>query len=99
MPLEGYFSLLRPSGTIVCKSLPTRIVRMAYLTCHLSVLGAPEDPMPPISIFTLIFTNIHITGSAIASPQVINEMLEIAAKHNVRPWIQKVSYRPRLSYD
>lgn len=30
-----------------------------------------------------------VAGSTIGSPSELKEMLEFAAKHNVRPWIQK----------
>ena len=33
--------------------------------------------------------NVHIGGSAIGSPVVIKQMLELAAKENVQPWIIK----------
>jgi alcohol dehydrogenase (NADP+) len=55
-------------------------------------VGAPEEPIPPMKLWALITTNIHMTGWAIGSPQDINEMFAVAVKHNVRPWIQKVSY-------
>jgi len=55
-------------------------------------VGAPEEPIPQFSVFPLIMSNIHMTGWAIGSPQDIDEMLEVAVKHNIRPWIQKVSY-------
>lgn len=57
----------------------------------LSVVGLPEEPIPPMMLWPLIATNIHMTGSAIGSPEDISEMFEVAVKHNVRPWIHKVS--------
>jgi alcohol dehydrogenase (NADP+) len=50
-----------------------------------------------MNLWTLIATNTQMTGSSIGSPQIINEMLEFAVKHNVRPWIQKVSYHSQFS--
>lgn len=43
---------------------------------------------PKIDPFLLIMKQVYITGSAIGSPSVIRDMLEFAAEHNVRPWIQ-----------
>jgi len=54
-------------------------------------VGAPEEPLT-MNIFPLMMKNIHMTGSVIGSPQDISDMLEVAVKHNVRPWIQKVSH-------
>lgn len=53
------------------------------------VVGAPEEPLPSFAAFPLIMNNVHIGGSAIGAPVVIKEMLELAAKENVRPWIIK----------
>lgn len=34
--------------------------------------------------------NVHFTGSAAGSPtKAIPDMLEFAAKHNIKPWIKK----------
>lgn len=33
--------------------------------------------------------NIHLTGSAIGSPKIIKEMLELAAKQDIKGWIIK----------
>jgi len=56
-------------------------------------VGAPEDPIPPMTLWPLIIANVHMTGWAIGSPQNINEMFELAVKHNVKPWIQKIPLR------
>lgn len=56
---------------------------------HLILVGAPEKPLPAIPAFPLILSNVHIAGSAIGSPKLIQEMLELAAKQNVKSWIEK----------
>lgn len=65
---------------------------MDFLFIFLTVVGAPEDPLPPMTLWPLLWGNIHMTGWAIGSPQTINEMFEVAVKQNVRPWIRKVSH-------
>ena len=67
----------------------TRVFELLFT--FLSVVGAPDDPIPPMSLWPLLLSNIHMTGWAIGSPQDIKEMFEVAVRHNVRPWIQKVS--------
>jgi alcohol dehydrogenase (NADP+) len=52
-------------------------------------VGLPEEAMPPTPLGTMIFKNIHLAGSLIGSPDVIREMLQVAAKHNVKSWIQE----------
>ncbi|KAM3501161.1 hypothetical protein MY10362_005778 [Beauveria mimosiformis] len=51
-------------------------------------VGAPEEPLP-VPIFPLITGRRSLAGSAIGSPKVIREMLEFAAKNNVKPFIEK----------
>ncbi|KAF2744701.1 cinnamyl-alcohol dehydrogenase 1 [Sporormia fimetaria CBS 119925] len=53
-------------------------------------VGAPEDPLPAFQAFSLIFKAIHITGSAIASPADIREMLQLVADQDIKPWVQEV---------
>lgn len=54
-----------------------------------TVVGAPEKPLPPLPAFPFIMGNVHIGGSAIGSPKLIQEMLELAAKQGVKSWIEK----------
>lgn len=56
-------------------------------------VGAPEDPLPSISAFTLLMKNVRITGSGIGSTEQIKEMLEFAANHGVKPWTQEVAMK------
>lgn len=67
------------------------------LTQYLSLLkvggtfiqvGAPDGGnLPPINAFTLIGGGIKVGGSAIGSPAEIEEMLQLAAKQSIKPWI------------
>ncbi|ORZ26077.1 chaperonin 10-like protein [Absidia repens] len=56
------------------------------------LVAAPEVPLsiPP---FALLVKQIQLSGSLIGSPKQIEEMLEFAAEHNVRPWINKYSMK------
>ncbi|GAA6043000.1 hypothetical protein JCM8097_003881 [Rhodosporidiobolus ruineniae] len=53
------------------------------------LVGAPEKPLPTITPFQLIMHNVAIGGSLIGSPATIKEMLALAAKQDVKSWIQK----------
>lgn len=53
-------------------------------------VGAPEDPLPAFQAFSLIIKAIHITGSAIATPEQIREMLQLVADQNIEPWVQEI---------
>ncbi len=64
---------------------------------HFVLVGAPEKPLPALSAFTLIMSNIHVSGSAIGSPKVIKEMLALAAKQDIHPWIQKRSLNKEVN--
>lgn len=52
-------------------------------------VGAPEDPVPQFAAFALIAKKVSVEGSAIGSPKQIQEMLQLAAKNKVQPWIQE----------
>lgn len=52
------------------------------------LVGAPEEPLPPMNIFPLIMNNVFIGGSAIAGTKEIEEMLELAVKADVKSWVQ-----------
>lgn len=40
--------------------------------------------------FPLIMGGVSFGGSAIGSPKVIREMLDLAAKQQIHPWIKKI---------
>jgi alcohol dehydrogenase (NADP+) len=51
---------------------------------------APDSgKFPPVNAFTRISNGIKIGGSAIGSPQEIEEMFKLAADRNIRPWVQE----------
>jgi D-arabinose 1-dehydrogenase-like Zn-dependent alcohol dehydrogenase len=53
-------------------------------------LGAPDDGLPGIQQFPLIFKRLKITGSLIGSPSDIREMLQLAVDKKVHPWIEEI---------
>ena len=52
-------------------------------------VGAPEDKLPGFNAFSLIVQGLKIGGSAIGSPAEIEDMLQLALKHKVKPWIEQ----------
>lgn len=52
-------------------------------------VGAPEDKLPALSIFPLLMKGAKIGGSAIGSPQQIEDMLKLVVEKDVHPWIQQ----------
>ncbi|KAL4792749.1 chaperonin 10-like protein [Aspergillus venezuelensis] len=50
-------------------------------------VGAPEEPLPPLRAFSLIQKGVKVTGSSIGSTADIRDMLALAAKKGVRPWV------------
>ncbi|KAL2019775.1 hypothetical protein VTK56DRAFT_9219 [Thermocarpiscus australiensis] len=80
---------------IICTVSESSMPLMGYLSLlrldgTFVQLGAPDDGLPSIQQFPLIFKRIKITGSLIGSPAVIREMLQLAAAKKVRPWIQTI---------
>ncbi|KAF2831749.1 GroES-like protein [Ophiobolus disseminans] len=51
-------------------------------------LGAPDDPLPSFSPFSLILRNLKIAGSLIGTRQHIQDMLELAKKTELKAWVQ-----------
>ncbi|KAI9010507.1 chaperonin 10-like protein [Phycomyces nitens] len=56
---------------------------------HFIIVGIPEVPLSGIPALVLAMRQVSIVGSAIGSPAVIEDMLQFAAAHGVKPWISK----------
>ncbi|KAI8910491.1 chaperonin 10-like protein [Gorgonomyces haynaldii] len=52
------------------------------------MLALPEKPLT-IHAFSLVASQVKMTGSLIGSPEEIEEMLEFASKHDVKPIVEK----------
>lgn len=52
-------------------------------------VGAPEDPIPAFTAFSLILKRVKVGGSLIASPTEIREMLQLAAEKKIQPWVNE----------
>lgn len=52
-------------------------------------VGAPEDALPQFNAFALIAKGCKIGGSLIGPPHEIQEMLNLSAERNIKPWIQE----------
>lgn len=50
-------------------------------------VGAPEEAIPSLNMFSLIAKAVKIGGSMIGSPHEIKDMLDLAVKKNVKAWI------------
>ena len=51
-------------------------------------VGAPETGLPAFDPSPLLFNRVTIAGSLVGTRKQIQEMLDIAASENVKPWIQ-----------
>ncbi|KAL0089796.1 chaperonin 10-like protein [Phycomyces blakesleeanus] len=56
---------------------------------HFIVVGVPDAPLSGIPALLLASRQIAIVGSAIGSPSMIEDILNFAATHNVKPWVNK----------
>ncbi|BGP52233.1 hypothetical protein JCM10450v2_008204 [Rhodotorula kratochvilovae] len=84
----------RSLDLIICTTNDTNMPILGYLSLlrpggNLILVGAPEKPLPELPAFPFIMGNVHIGGSAIGSPKMINEMLELAAAQGIESWIEK----------
>lgn len=55
---------------------------------HFINVSMPDWNFPELHPVVFILNQAHISGSAIGSPKEIEEMLEFAATHGVKPWIE-----------
>jgi alcohol dehydrogenase (NADP+) len=55
----------------------------------LVLLAVPEEPIS-LRASSLIMRELTMTGSLIGTRKVIKAMLEFAAQHNVKPWIEEM---------
>lgn len=53
------------------------------------MVALPEAPINGIPAMLLAAKQINFVGSMIGSPAMIEDMLQFAATHGVKPWIQK----------
>ncbi|ORZ26069.1 chaperonin 10-like protein [Absidia repens] len=79
---------------IVCAGYYSGFDWTSYLTLmkHTGtfiLVAAPKGTLDGIPPLLLLFKQIQISGTLIGSPKQIEEMLQFAAKHNVRPWLNK----------
>lgn len=52
-------------------------------------VGVPEEPCMPTPLPALAFSGVFLGGSLIGGPGIIKEMLELAAKQNLKPMIEE----------
>ena len=56
-------------------------------------VGAPEDPLPSFSAFSLIVKNLKLGGSLIGTRQHIKDMFDLAATQDIKSWVEVRSMR------
>lgn len=56
-------------------------------------VGIPEEKLDPLQLAPLIYGNVSFGGSLIGGSAAITEMLKVAAKSNVKTWIEKRSMK------
>lgn len=54
------------------------------------ITAPPMGENLDLSPFPMIFNNTNIQGSAIGSPEEIDYMLNFAAEHNIKPWVETI---------
>ncbi|GEQ71118.1 hypothetical protein JCM33374_g4799 [Metschnikowia sp. JCM 33374] len=54
------------------------------------ITAPPADEGLSLPPFTLLMNNLSVQGSAIGPVDEIQYMLEFAAEHNIKPWVETV---------
>ena len=74
--------------TVSSHNMPlSSYIELLKVQGSLIVVGAPENPIPGFNLFILIDKRAKIGGSAIGTPKQIRNMLDLAVKKQVHPWI------------
>ncbi|KAG0168843.1 hypothetical protein DFQ28_004248 [Apophysomyces sp. BC1034] len=60
---------------------------------HFIMVALPETPLNGIPAMLLAGRQIALVGSMIGSPSMIEDMLQFAANHDVKPWLNKYSMK------
>ncbi|EGP90904.1 uncharacterized protein MYCGRDRAFT_31826 [Zymoseptoria tritici IPO323] len=84
----------RSLDLIVCTVSSPKMPLMRYLQLlkvkgTFIMVGAPEDKLPDMTAFAFIAKGVKFGGSMIGSPAQIEEMLQLAADKQIKPWINK----------
>ncbi|KAI9825664.1 MAG: hypothetical protein M1832_001008 [Thelocarpon impressellum] len=76
-------------STVSSPSMPlSRYFHLLRTHGQLIQVGAPDDKIPAFNVFSLVMKGLKLGGSSIGSPKEIEEMLDLAVKKNIRPWVQ-----------
>lgn len=70
-------------------SLGVSFFKLMTTNSHFIMVALPEAPINGIPAMLLAAKQINFVGSMIGSPAMIEDMLQFAATHGVKPWIQK----------
>ena len=57
------------------------------------MVGAPEKPLPAMNVFPFLMNNVFFGGSCIGGSREIREMLDVAAKVDVKSWVETRSMK------
>ena len=65
---------------------------MLFVHGKFVTVGIPDSnkPLPSMHAFDFAPTGCFVGGSSIGCKKEAYEMLELAAKHNIKPWIEEV---------
>ncbi|KAF7732805.1 hypothetical protein EC973_000080 [Apophysomyces ossiformis] len=60
---------------------------------HFIMVALPETPLNNIPAMLLAARQVSLVGSMIGSPAIIEDMLQFAANHDIKPWLNKYSMK------
>ncbi|EUC60878.1 Zn-dependent alcohol dehydrogenase family protein [Rhizoctonia solani AG-3 Rhs1AP] len=85
--LRGKLDLIISTVDVVDSFPLADYLKLLVIQGTLINVGAPDTKLPQISAFDLLSNGCKIGGSAIGTKKEAIEMLELAVKANVKPWI------------
>ncbi|KZS88986.1 GroES-like protein [Sistotremastrum niveocremeum HHB9708] len=75
----------------VAKDMPLQdYLTMLYVHGSFITVGIPDDPLPELKSFDFLANGCKLGGSHIGSKKEALQMLDIAAKKGIKPWIEEL---------
>jgi len=87
---KRYFSLIICTIDVTSGFPLAPYMSTLYPLSTFVMVGLPDEPMPGIRAGALTASGVSLAGSSVGSKREALQMLDLAVKHNIKPWIEKM---------
>ncbi|KAI5118606.1 hypothetical protein M0805_004181 [Coniferiporia weirii] len=89
-PLHMKLDLIVSPADVTGKFPLDKYLSTLSLHSKFIAVGLPGGPLPPVSVFNFAVSGCFFSGSHIGSKKEAIEMLDLAAKKGIKPWIEEL---------